>query len=111
MEARQIQLQSRLEQQLQSYLSLTEKMHALVQDNERKAKELEERSHAYASLTEKMRAMEQEHEQKTKEMNEAAQAALEETLSEVDSLNQRLSETQAQLLEKGSSIASIKVTV
>ena len=50
-----------------------------------------------------MEAMAREHEQKTKEMDEAAQAALEETLSEIESLN-------LQLLEKGSSIASMKVT-
>ena len=111
MQAQQLELQNRLEQQLQSYLSLTEKMHAVVLDNENKTKELEGRSHAYASLTQKMHDMEREHVQKTKEMDEASQMALEETLSEVDSLNRRLNEAQAQLLEKGSSIDSIKVTV
>ena len=75
----------------------------MVQENERKTKEIELRTQAHASLAVKMEAMAREHEQKTKEMDEAAQAALEETLSEIESLN-------LQLLEKGSSIASMKVT-
>ncbi len=103
LETEQLALESRIEQQSQAYSALTDRLHAVVQENERKTKEIELRTQAHASLAVEMDAMAREHEQKTKEMDEAAQAALEETLCEIESLNQ-------QLLEKGSSIASIKVT-
>ena len=110
MESEQLELQNRSEQQSQACLSLTEKMHAMAQEDERKAQEIEQQTQALALLTEKMDAVARGHEQKTKEMDEAAQAALEETLAEIESLNTQLSEAHAQLLEKGSNIASIKVT-
>ena len=103
LETEQLELESRIEQQSQSYVALTDRLHAVVQENERKTKEIELRTQAHASLAVKMEAMAREHEQKTKEMDEAAQAALEETLSEIEAL-------KLQLLEKGSSIASMKVT-
>ena len=103
LETEQLALESRIEQQSQAYSALTDRLHAALQENERKTKEIELRTQAHASLALEMDAMAREHEQKTKEMDEAAQAALEETLSEIELLNQ-------QLLEKGSSIASIKVT-
>jgi chromosome segregation ATPase len=110
MEEGQLELQSRLDQQSQAYVSLTDKMHAMAQENESKTLEIEQRDQAYASLAEKMHGAARDHEQKTKEMDEAAQAALEETLAEIECLNQQLSEAQAELLQKGGSIASIKVT-
>ena len=103
LETERLELESRTNQQSQSYAVLADRLHAVVQENEQNTKEIELRTQAHASLAVKMEAMAREHEQKTKEMDEAAQIALEETLSEIESLKK-------ELLQKGSSIASMKVT-
>ena len=41
LETEQLELESRIEQQSQSYAALTDRLHAVVQENERKTKEIE----------------------------------------------------------------------
>ena len=55
--------------------------------------------------------MAQEHEQKTKEMDDAAQAALEETLSEIEVLSAQLEEARSQLRDNASDISKMQVVV
>ncbi len=82
-----------------------------MQADERELKsELDRQSQAYAALSEKMHFVVQEHDRKMQEKEEAAQAALEETLSEIEALSQQLLAAEALLSQKGSDIISMKVT-
>ena len=82
-----------------------------MQAGERELKSrLDQQSQAYAALSEKMHFVVQEHERQMREKDNAAQAALEETLSEIEALSQQLEEAQALLSQKGSDIISMKVT-
>jgi DNA repair exonuclease SbcCD ATPase subunit len=82
-----------------------------MQAGERESKSrLDQQSQAYAALSEKMHFVVQEHERQMREKDDAAQAALEETLSEIEALSQQLEEARALLSQKGSDIISMKVT-
>lgn len=70
-----------------------------------------QQSEALQSLTEKMHGMAQDHERRTKEMDDAAQAALEETLSEMEVLNAQLEEARAQLRENAADMSNTKVHI
>jgi hypothetical protein len=52
--------------------------------------------------------MAQHHEQKIAEMDSAAQAALAETLSEMENLSRQLEEARAQLSEKSAQLENAK---
>jgi uncharacterized protein YlxW (UPF0749 family) len=71
--------------------------------------QLEQQMISHKCLVEKMHAMAHEHELKTKELNESAQAALEETLSEVEAVTNKLQEAQSQIASRDSEVESLTV--
>lgn len=93
-----------------SHAELNAKISKMQADERELKSQLDQQSQAYAALSEKMHFAVQEHERKMQEKDDAAQAALEETLSEIEVLSQQLVEAQALLLQKGSDINSMKVT-
>lgn len=93
-----------------SHSELNAKISKMQADERELKSQLDQQSQAYAALSEKMHFAVQEHERKMQEKDDAAQAALEETLSEIEVLSQQLVEAQALLLQKGSDINSMKVT-
>jgi hypothetical protein len=93
-----------------SHAELNAKISKMQADERELKSQLDQQSQAYAALSEKMHFAVQEHERKMQEKDDAAQAALEETLSEIEVLTQQLVEAQALLLQKGSDIDSMKVT-
>ena len=62
LETERLELESRIEQQSQSHAALTDRLHAVVQENERKTKEIELRTQAHAWLAVKMDVMARYHE-------------------------------------------------